>query len=200
MTGLDDNDISIPGVVVIRRDGTVVFRQVATSKDDRITAAQVLAAADANLGTRGVEAARTVPALARAQLRFEAGAGQIRVADTWKSTGVASLTVHVPLTRYVIAGTGVATASNEAHATLVSSLGLRLPILGDIGAIQLSAVAGLPIEAPGVYTGVQLGMWFAWTPRWAVHADVAAGTHDTGSVDPRPAWFATFGVSRLLGR
>jgi hypothetical protein len=187
-------------VVIIKRDGTVVFRQVATSKDDRLTTAQVLAAADANLGTRGTDAEPVTPALARAQLRLEAGAGRIRNADRWETTGVASLTVQVPLTRYLVAGTGFATEAREAKFSVVGSLGARLPILGDIGALQLSAVSGLPVSGPGVYTGLQLGAWFAWTPRWAVHFDVSAGAHDTGSVDQLPAWFVTLGISRLLAR
>jgi hypothetical protein len=186
--------------VIIRRDGTVVFREVATSKADRLTALQILAAADANLGTRGQDPEPTLPALARTQLRLEIGAGQIRVDDRWEATGVASLTVNVPLTRYLVAGTGVATELREAHASLHASLGVRLPLLSDIGAIQLSAVTGLPLSAPGVYAGLQLGAWFAWTPRWAVHLDIAGGTQDAGSVDQVPNWFVTAGVSRLLGR
>jgi hypothetical protein len=201
LIGIDANDVSIPGIVILNREGRVVFRQVARGKDDRLSATQVLAAADAHLGTRGPEITRPPTALDRPQLRLEAGAGRIREGDRWQATGVAALTVHVPLTRYLIAGTGFATEAREATASLLGSLGLRLPILGDIAAVQLSAVTGLPISAPGIYAGAQLGIWFAWTPRWALHLDLGAGAHDTGSpVDQRPAWFATFGFSRLLAR
>lgn len=200
LVGIDVHDHSIPGVVVIRKDGSIVFRQIAKSKDDRLTATQVLDAVDRALDTRGVAAPTSKHAIDRAQLRLETGAGQIRIADRWQATGVSLLTTHVPVTRYVIAGAGLASEYREAGLSLHSSLGLRLPLWNDIAAIQLSAEAGLPISAPGVYAGLRLGMWFAWTPRWAVHLDAATGAHDAGAQDQVPAWSTTFGVSRLLGR
>ncbi len=198
--GIDVNDHSIPGVVVIRRDGGIVFRQVATSKDDRLTAQQVLEAVDRSLGTSGARAAETTHALDRVQLRLETGAGQIRIEDRWRPTGVSMLTVTVPLTRYLIAGAGVASEYREAQLWAHSMLGVRLPVFGDIGALQLSAEAGFPGSAPGIYAGLRIGMWFAWTPRWSIQVDVSAGAHDAGAEDPLPSWKATFGISRLIGR
>lgn len=183
--------------MIVSRDGRVVFRQVARGKDDRLTATELLAAADASLGTRGPAIAAPRTTLERTQLLLAVGAGQRREGDRWRATGVITAGVQVPLTRYLIAGTGLASEPHESR--LVGSLGVRLPMLGDLGAFQLSAVAGLPLRAPGVYTGLQLGAWFAWTPRWAIALDVSAGARDTGSpVDQQPAWFATAGISRLL--
>lgn len=200
LVGIDDQDHSIPGVVVIRRDGAIAFRQIATSKDDRLTARELLEAVDRSLGTSGELARTRHPALERAQLRLETGLGQVRDADRWQVTGVSKLGLTVPLTRYLIAGTGLASEYRDARLSLQGSLGVRRPILADIAAIQLSAEAGLPIRAPGVYAGVRLGIWFAWTPRWTVSLDGAFGVHDAGAEDQRPGWTITAGVARLLGR
>lgn len=200
LVGIDEGDLSIPGVVILSRDGSVVFRQVAGGKDDRLTTEQVLAAADRTLGTRGPEAEKTLQPIDRAQLRFETGAGQIRIDDRWRATGGSRFTVHVPLARYLIAGLGLTSEYREAPLSLLGTVGVRLPIFHDIAAIQLSAETGLPISAPGVYAGVRLGMWFAWTPRWAVHVDGSFGANDAGAEDQLPAWSLTFGVSRLLDR
>ncbi len=198
--GIDVNDHSIPGIVVIRRDGAVVFRQVAKTKDDRLTARQVLDAIDRSLGTTGELVETRHPALERAQLRVETGGGQIKTADRWQATGVSKLGIVVPLNRYLIAGAGLASEYRDARLSLQGSLGVRRPIFADIAAIQLSAEAGLPISAPGVYAGVRLGMWFAWTPRWAVSVDGTFGVHGAGADDQRPGWAASVGLSRLLGR
>ena len=198
LVGIDANDHSIPGVVVIRRGRGIVFRQVAKSKDDRLTAQQVLAAVDRSLGTSGVVAPITKPALERVQLRLETGAGQIRLDNRWRPTGVTMLTVTVPLSRYLLAGAGVASEYREARLWAHTMLGFRIPLWADIGALHVMAEAGLPGRAPGVYAGLRLGMWFAWTPRWAIEVDVSAGAHDAGAEDQLPSWKATFGVSRLL--
>src|SRR5689334_19488507 len=48
--GLEETDNSVPGVVVIRRDGHIAYRQIAAGADDRLTAADVLAIVDRTLG------------------------------------------------------------------------------------------------------------------------------------------------------
>lgn len=198
--GIDVNDHSIPGIVVIRRDGAIVFRQIAKTKDDRLSARQVLEAVDRTLGTTGELAETRYPALERAHLRLETGAGQIRIADAWKPTGVARLGITVPLQRYLVAGTAIASEYREGALSLQGSIGVRLPIFADIAALQLSGETGLPISAPGVYVGGRLGIWFAWTPRWAISIDGAFGVNDAGADDALPSWSLSFGVARLLGR
>lgn len=200
LVGIDDQDHTIPGIVVIRRDGAIAFRQIATSKDDRLTARALLEALDRTLGTTGELARTRHPALERAQLRLETGAGQLRVGDRWRATGVSRLGILVPLHRYLFAGAALASEYREAPLSLQGSIGVRVPILAEIAALQLSGETGLPISAPGVYAGARLGLWFAWTPRWAVNLDGSFGVHDAGGADSLPAWSASVGVSRLLGR
>ena len=200
LVGIDDQDHSIPGVVVIRRDGAIAFRQIASSKDDRLTARELLEAIDRSLGTSGELVQTRHTALERAQLRFETGGGQVRIEDRWQATGVSRFGILIPLQRYLFAGAAIASEYREARLSLQGSIGVRVPILADLAAIQLSGEAGLPISAPGVSAGLRLGLWFAWTPRWAVNLDGTFGVHDAGRVDALPGWSASLGVARLLGR
>lgn len=110
------------------------------------------------------------------------------------------LGITVPLSRFLIGGAAIAGEYREAPLSFQGSLGVRLPLFANIAALQLTAEAGLPLSAPGVYAGARLGLWFAWTPRWAVSVDGAFGAHDAGAADPLPSWAITLGVARLLGR
>ncbi len=198
LVGIDTNDHSIPGVVVIRRDGAIAFRQIASSKDDRLTARELLEAIDRSLGTAGELVDNMQPAFYRAQLRGEVGGARIRVGGQWDTTLITQVSISVPLNRYLIAGTGLATS--DTTASLRGSLGVRLPLVADIAALQLSAETGLPITAPGIYAGIRGGLWYAHTPRWAFNLEAAIGVYDAGAGDQQPGWATTFGVARLLGR
>jgi hypothetical protein len=197
--GIDTADVTIPGVVVIKRDGSIVFRQVATSKDDRLTAKQLLDAVDRTLGTKGSYVESFRPALARMQLRSEVGVGQIRYPAT-SFTGFASNgSVVVPLNRYLIAGAGIRAV--DVNMNLSGSLGLRVPFLHDIAALELSAESGLPVLGEvGVYAGVRAGLWYASSPRFAFTLAATFGAYDAGAVEQLPGWTATFGVALLLDR
>ena len=190
-TGVDDLDHTVPGVVVIRRDGKIVYRQVASTKDDRVTATEILATADRTLGTSGIAFRPATPAIDRVQLRLEVGTAAI---DREPRLVIAAGT-YVPFARYFVGGAEVRQSIRDtARFVLDGSLGVRLPIYGDIGAIQLTGMVGTSLFE-GVYAGGRLGLWFAYTPRWALHADVGAAAN-AGSTE----LFATFGVSRLFGR
>lgn len=197
--GIDTADVTIPGVVVIKRDGTIVFRQVATSKDDRLTAKQLLDAVDRSLGTKGSYVEIFRPALTRMQLRSEMGVGQIRYPAT-SYTGIAGNgSIVVPLNRYLIAGTAI--AAIDVNMSVRGSLGLRLPFLHDIAALELSAESGLPVLGEvGVYAGVRAGLWYASSPRFAYTLAATFGAYDAGAVEQLPGWTATFGVAYLLDR
>jgi hypothetical protein len=179
--GVNYDDTSIPGIVVIRRDGTIAFRQIATTKDDRLTAAQVLAEVDRTLGTTGVGATEGYAAFDRTQLRIELGGGPAGV------SGVAA--ALVPLNRYVLVGPWFGA---EPKLEVDAALALRLPLLADTAAIELIGTAGsTPWRDRNA--AVRAGVWLAWTPRWAFHVD--GGVAFAGS---ERAWFATVGLSRLI--
>jgi hypothetical protein len=196
-TGVDDNDHTVPGVVIVRHDGKVVFRQVAETKDDRLSPRQILAAADRALGTsetavRGQHAIEpATPAIDRVQLRVDAGGA---FADERAAVAVAA-GVHVPIARYVVVGLEARAEIRDTARTLAGgALGVRLPIYGDIAALQLTGMLGLSLADTELYAGARAGIWFAWTPRWAIQLE--------GGLLAEPATdvLVTFGVSRLFGR
>ncbi len=182
-TGIDGADNTIPGIVVIRRDGTIAFRQISTEKDDRLDSAQLLAIVDRTLGTSGTSASAGYAAIDRMQLGLETGGA---FAEDTNAVGVSARFVF-PLTRIGFVGVR---AGYSTSSTVDSSLvaGLRLPLLNDTAAIQVTAIGGLAKTTP--YGGGQLGLWLAWTPTWSVHLDAGVTTV--------PALTVTLGVSRLI--
>jgi hypothetical protein len=177
--GVNYDDTSIPGIVIVRRDGTIAFRQIATSKDDRLSSAQVLAEVDRTLGTTGTAAADVgYAALDRTQLRIEAGGG---------SAGFhGAAAALVPLNRYVLVGPWL---GSDPRFEIDGALALRVPFLADTAAVEVIGTIGSTLLRDG-NAGVRAGVWLAWTPKWAFHLD-------GGYTDDRHA-FATVGISRLL--
>ncbi|MFN0249976.1 MAG: peroxiredoxin family protein [Kofleriaceae bacterium] len=182
-TGVDASDNTIPGIVVIRRDGTIAFRQISIAKDDRLDSSQLLAVIDRTLGTSGRAARGGYAAISRIQLGIESGAafGEDVRAFT------ASLRFAMPLGRFAIAGVraGYSTLSTIDSAVFA---GVRIPIMADAAAIQIAAVGGLAKTTP--YAGGQAGVWLAWTPTLGFHLDGAVTTE-------RHVTF-TLGISRLI--
>ena len=190
-TGVDDLDHTVPGIVVIRRDGKIVYRQVASTKDDRIAAIEILATADRTLGTTGIAIRPSTPAIDRVQLRVELGTAAI---DREPRLLIAA-GLHVPIARYLVGGAEARQSIRDtARFILDGTLGLRLPIYGEIAAIQVTGMFGTS-QVDGLYAGGRVGLWFAYTPWWALHADLGAASN-AGAAE----LFATFGVSRLFGR
>ncbi len=183
--GVNYDDTSIPGIVVIDRDGRIAFRQIATSKDDRLSAAQVLAEVDRALGTSGATATEGYAALDRTQLRAEFGGGAAGVHGA-----VGAL---VPLSRYLLVGPWFGA---EPKIEIDAALALRLPILAGTAAIEVIGTAG---STPwrGENAAVRAGVWLAWTPSWAFHLDVGVSAHETAGITTHDA-FATIGLSRLI--
>jgi hypothetical protein len=182
-TGIDGADNTIPGIVVIRKDGTIAFRQIANEKDDRLDSAQLLAVVDRTLGTRGTAARGGYAAISRMQLGLESGAA---FGEDVRAFG-ASVRFAMPLGRLAIAG---ARAGYSTLSTIDSGVfaGLRIPILADTAAIQLTAIGGLAKTTP--YAAGQAGVWLAWTPTWGIHLDGGLTTERTVTI--------TLGVSRLI--
>lgn len=197
--GLNDAGISVPGIVVIRRTGEVVFRQVATAADDRLTAADVIGAVDRSLGTRGESARRGYAVLERWQLRFDAGGGALRVDDRWRPRPNAGVAIFFPYHRLAMIGFMVRGGAPEAKLETGAAIGFRLPILADAAAIELIGEAGFgPLELRG-HAGGRLGAWVALNPRWALQIDAGIRFHDSTAA-LQTELFGTFGIARLIER
>jgi AhpC/TSA family len=182
-TGIDGADNTIPGIVVIRRNGQIAYRQIAREKDDRLDSAQLLAILDRTLGTSGRDAIGGYTALERMQLGIEGG---VAVGDEVASS--VHVRVALPLGRFAFAGVLAGTEAPRAAFDGSVMLGLRAPFLGNTSAIHLFALGGLANTTP--YAGGRLGLWFAFRPTWALHLDAGVTT--------LPDLTITFGVSRLI--
>jgi hypothetical protein len=182
----------VPGVVVIHRDGRIVYRQVAATKDDRISAREILATADRTLGTSGSSPVPARPAIDRVHVRLDLGGAAVE----GEAQFATALGVYLPLSRYFLAGAEVRQQFRDTARYFADGvLGVRLPIYGDIAALQLVGMAGASLNDGDGYFGGRLGVWFAWTPTWALQTDLGvAASNDTTAV------MFTFGVSRLFGR
>src|SRR5512138_1845231 len=75
--GVEETDNSVPGVVVIGRDGRIAYRQ---------SAADVLAVVDRTLGTTGAGPRGGYGALERIQLRVDGGGGAVHTTAGWSGT------------------------------------------------------------------------------------------------------------------
>jgi hypothetical protein len=183
---------ALPGVTVIDRSGRIVFRQVASAKDDRISAADLLAAIDRTLGTHGPDVAnRGFAAIERAQLRLDAGGGVVKTSGT----GVASLAGLFPIDRYVLVGPRVGFEPRDAPLDAELELVARLPIWHAAGAVELAADGGYSIlDDRGPTAAARAGLWFAVSPSWSVQLDAGASWHDHGTAGA----FATLGLARLF--
>ena len=201
--GIDATDTTIPGIVVIRRDGQIVFRQIADAKDDRLTAAQLLATIDRTLGTgEGAPAAEAGYAVIdRLQLRVALGGGR---ADTGsggeRSIAVASASALFPLGRRFLIGPSLRYERFDAPLDADLALVLRAPILADAAAFELTALGGYtPWGAIDWNAGVRGGAWVALNPWWAIQLEAGASAHRLGAPEGSTVdYTVTFGISRLV--
>lgn len=183
-TGVTSDANALPGVVFVARDGTIAYRRLATAKDDRMTAAEILATADRVFGTSGPAVHdRGFAAIDRVQLRIDAGGGTTVAGD------VAAL--H-PLGRYLLAGPQVGV--DRHHVDLDLAVIARVPIWGGLGAIELGAAGGYTPSSTW-NASARGGLWFGYGPRWSIQLDAGALVHD-GERD----FVGTLGIARLLSR
>lgn len=184
----------LAGVVIIARDGRVVFRRLATTKDDRMTAAELLATLDATIGTSGPAAAAPGYApLERAQLRLSLGGGAVHH-DGLAGTAAGEFAALVPLGRHVLLGPALGVEPRDAPLDVDGALVLRAPIWHDLGALELGVSAGwTPLSDRAWNAGGRAGMWFALSPSLSVQLGAAVTVHGDAT-----AAFVTLGVARLV--
>lgn len=203
--GIDGADNTIPGIVLIRAGGTIAFRQIATAKDDRLTAAQLLEVVDRTLGTSGAGIDESYGVLQRWQVRLAVGGGQGKrdviddIPTAWIGSGNVAAAILLPVQRYLLAGVQVGASNLEANASAV--LGVRLPFLHDTAAVELLGSVGHNawVDEGGAswIAGGRLGTWLAWTPRWAFTLDAGVEVR-VGARESQPVVTGMLGVARLF--
>ena len=192
--GVNYDDTTIPGIIIVRRDGSIVFRQVATAKDDRLSAAELLATIDRTLGTSGSGVRHGYAAFERVQIRVDGGGG-VRRDDSTHGVATAELAVLVPLARQLVIGPWISTDVTSITGVDVAIAG-RIPLLHDTGAIQITTTMGWSPRSDAAWNaGVRVGPWLAVTPSWAVHLDVGGTLR---GLREREA-LATLGLSYSIG-
>ncbi len=194
LVGVNHDDTTIPGIVIVRRDGAIVFRQVATAKDDRLSAAELLETIDRTLGTSGSGLRHGYAAFDRVQVRIAGGGGARRSGET-QGVAVAELAVLFPLARQLVIGPWLSTDVTSVTGVDLA-IGGRIPLLHDTGAVQITTTMGWSPSSDAAWNaGLRAGPWLAVTPSWAVHLDVGGslrGLHEREV-------FATLGLSYLVG-
>ncbi len=217
LVGIDDADLAIPGVVVVARGGAIVFRQIASSKDDRLSTAALLAIVDDKIiGRSGAIAVDdSFAAIRRMQLSFDAavGAGS-KTTTTSAATATLATDVTValgyPVARNMLIGGELRGATNiiVSNPTATVSVGakatLRLPFWHDLGALHLSISGGPELFAPqansAFYTALTTQAWFAVRPQWALQVGLGITSHWRGgeTSDAIHAGMVTLGFAHLF--
>jgi hypothetical protein len=196
-TGMSSDAAALPGVTVIDRDGRIAFRNVASTKDDRTTTAELLAILDRTVGTHGPSATESgYVALARMQLALALGVANVRDQPSGGSltSGTASLAALIPLGRHLLFGPMVATEPRTAPLDLEAALVVRQPFAGNIAAAQVTAAYGYSVfETRGQTGSLRVGIWFATSPELAFTFDLGGALHRD-----QLELFATFGIARLI--
>lgn len=188
---------------MIRTDGQIVFRQIAEAKDDRLTAAQLLATVDRTLGVgANAPAARSGYAvLERFQLRAALGGGRSDVAgtDERRTIAVASASALMPLGRRFLLGPSVRYETFDAPLDLDLAVVLRAPILANAAALEVTLLGGYTLGGANDWNaGVRAGAWVALNPWWAIQLEAGASAHRLSEMDGTTDLTFTFGVSRLI--
>jgi hypothetical protein len=197
-TGITSDANTLPGITVIDPAGRIVFRQVASAKDDRMTANDLIATIDRTLGTKGPAVASSgYASIDRAQLRIEAGGGGQRTASDTRATAHGAIAALLPLSRYVLIGPWLGFEPREAPVDVDGAIVLRAPIFANAGALELGVASGYtPWRASGWNIAARAGIWFAVSPAWSIQLDAGIAAHRIGNATTDV--FATIGVARLI--
>ncbi|MEM9490949.1 MAG: redoxin domain-containing protein, partial [Myxococcota bacterium] len=181
--GVDEDDYAVPGIILIKPGGEIVFRQIGDAPGDRIYAADLIAVIDRELPEATASAQAQPQAevvggyapLERWQLRIGAALGLSQETSPEDGFGFslgAEVAALYPLGRNLMVGAlarGLTVDSTRVDVD--AALRLRLPILYDQAEVYLQIPVGLAIDASnddddpndglGWNAAAQLGLQFA---------------------------------------
>ena len=198
--GVTSDTNTLPGVTIVRGDGRIVFRQVASAKDDRMSSAELVATIDRTLGTSGPATAPDgFAALDRVQFRIDLGGG-IAHSDATAATAQGTGSLLLPLGRHLLVGPRASWDVRAGAITAGGTVLVRQPIFGAAGALELGVTAGwtpYPASRMGAAVGGTADLWFALSPRFSVQLGVATSVYDlTGGAETDVT--ATLGIGGLF--
>jgi hypothetical protein len=160
----------VPGVVLVRADGTIAWRRISHDKADRPSVREVLAQIDRAFGPPAHAPALRggFKAISRAQVGLALG-GSVFGAER-HGDAVARLDLLYPLGRHILAGADAGlTLRTRASADAV--LALRIPFYDDLAAVNLAAVGGYDGDWRA---GGRATLYFSWTPTWGLAVSATA--------------------------
>lgn len=179
--GLSDSGYPMPSMYILRADGSVYLRRVATSKDDRLRASELIDHLDAMLQT---DASSRVPVRGYnrpLQVSPEVALGaEVTDGETRFATDL-SLRVIRSFGRFVSLGAEVGTLAlpaREARGALLMQA--QVPIWADVGSLYVQVPMGLAhrfdddaIGGAGLYSGLRLGTTFDGSPTMLLRMEIA---------------------------
>jgi hypothetical protein len=195
-TGVTSDHAARPGVVIVDRDHEVVFEKFGESKDDRMSAADVIAAVDATLGTHGASVDESFTTPHRIQLRADGGYGIARAGAENRGTGAAQVSLLLPLHRNLLVGPLFGYDQRVSDADLDGVVMLRDPIWNDIGALELGALGGYSVDGSTWNAGGRADVSFALSPTFGLQVGVEAVSHGGDAT----TFLVTFGGGFLIAR
>ena len=175
--GVDDHDLAVPGVVLIRPDHTIAYRRISGDKTDRPTVTALLAEIDRVFGppAQAPELKGGYAPIERLQLGLALGGGAIRAPGDWRGSVGGNLSALVPLGRHVLAGGGVGGEALGGRLDVDGALAARVPFLADLAEVQLVVRGGYSAgDLDGWHAGARLGFGAAATPSWGFHLSIGA--------------------------
>lgn len=195
-TGMSSDGAARPGVVIVDRDHEVVFEKLGESKADRMSAAQVIAAVDASLGTHGAGVDESYTTPHRIQVRADGGGGIVRAGGENRGTGAAQLSVLLPVHRNLVLGPLFGYAQRGGHSDLDAVALLRAPIWNDVGALEVGSLGGYSVNGNTWNAGGHADLAFAWTPTFGVQIGIDVISHGGEAT----TFLVTFGGAFLFAR
>jgi hypothetical protein len=213
LVGIDDADLPIPGVILVAKGGNIVFRQIASSKDDRIPTAQLLQIIDQKIGQAAssnsgnapyqrVEVDQSFAPIHRLQLSTDLGAGIGRNASFASQVTIA---LSLPLARRVVIGAELAGSAHPFKTDATFSAGARLtfrsPFWNDLAALHLTLAGGADVlqhrTDTDIYSRAAAQLWFAVRPTFAIQTGLTVDAHWKSSAATRDI-LVTIGFARLF--
>jgi hypothetical protein len=208
LVGIDDADLPVPGVLLIARGGAIVFRQIATSKDDRLPTAELLRIIDHHIasGSQRSESVRidqSFAAINRWQLGIDLAVG---VGKPSQLASDMSIVAQMPLHRNVMIGAEINGTVRPLVGTGAASIGsgvtLRLPFWNDLAAAQLIGTAGIDVATISndskYFTKGRTQLWFAVRPNWAILLGLAFDVHYARRAVVSSDATLSIGITRLM--
>jgi len=198
--GVDDNDLSVPGVVLLRRDGTIAYRRISGDKSDRPSVSELLAEIDRVFGApaRAPELHGGYAPVERLQLGVALGGGTLRVDGSWRGAAAGGISALLPFGRHVLVGGGVGGEALGGRGDVDAALAARAPFWDDLAALQLVVRGGYSIgDLQGWHAGARIGLAFAMTPSWAFQIGAGGTVLDLGDAEAIEASL-TLEIARLV--